>query len=75
MTYFSHMSAMLDDAKMRCVLYPFFRRALLNDFGSFALWISAKLHQSAHCSTAFPSSSVVVYPHMVVWLLKSPITM
>ena len=69
------MSAMLDDANMMYLLYPFFHLALLNDFVSFALWISVKLHESTHWSTAFPSSSVVVYPYVVLWLLKSPITM
>ena len=29
-------------------LYPFFHCSLLNDFGSFALWISVRLHESAH---------------------------
>ena len=64
------MLTMLDDAKMRYGLYSFFHLALLNDLGSFALWISVK---SAHCSTAFPPSSVVVYPHVVLWLLTLPI--
>ena len=71
---FSHMSAMLDDAKIMSGLYPFFHLALLIDFGSFALWICVKLHEFPHCSTAFPSLFVVAYPH-VVWLLKSTITM
>ena len=29
-----------------------------------------KSHESAHCSTASP----LLYPHEVLWLLKSPIT-
>ena len=54
LTNFSYMSEMLDDAKMRSGLYPSFHLALLNDFGSFALWISVKLYEFSHCSTAFP---------------------
>ena len=60
---------------MRSGLYPFFHIALLNDFGSFALGMSDNLFESAHCSTASPSLSVVVYLQRVLWLLKSPITM
>ena len=63
---------MFEDTKMRSELYPFFHIALLNDFGSFALWMSENLFGSAHCSTASPSLSVVVYPQRVLWLLKSP---
>ena len=37
MTDFSQMLAILDDARMRSGLYPFFRIVLLNDFTSFAL--------------------------------------
>ena len=74
-TDFSHMSEMLKDTKMRSGLYPFFHIALLNEFGSFASWMSDNLFESAHCSTASPSLSVVVYPQRVLWLLKSPITM
>ena len=44
------------------------------DIYIFALWINVRLHESAHCSTAFPLSSVVVYHHVVLWLLKPPIT-
>ena len=32
-----------------------------------------RVHESAHCSTSAPLSPVVVYPHLVMWLLKSPI--
>ena len=46
---------MFEDTKMRSGLYPFFHIALLNDFGSFALWMSDNLFESAHCSTASPS--------------------
>ena len=74
-TDFSHISKMFEDTKMKSGLYPFFHIALLNDFGSFALWMSDNLFESAHCSTASPSLSVVVYPQRVLWLLKSPITM
>ena len=49
---------MFEDTKMRFGLYPFFHVALLNDFGSFALWMSDNLFKSVHCSTAV----VVVYP-------------
>ena len=41
-------------------LYPFFHIALLNDFGSFALYMSDRLFDSAHSSTASPSLSVEV---------------
>ena len=71
----SHISEMFEDTKMRSGLYPFFHIALLNDFGSFALWMSDNLFEYAHCSTASPSLSVVVYPQRVLWLLKYPITM
>ena len=74
-TDFSHISEMFEDTKMRSGLYPFCHIALLNDFGSFALWMSDNLFESSHCSTASPSLSVVVYPQRVLWLLKSPITM
>ena len=74
-TDFSHISEMFEDTKMRSRLYPFFHIALLNDLGSFALWMSDNLFEPAHCSTASPSLSVVVYPQRVLWLLKSPITM
>ena len=73
-TDFSHISEMFEDTKMRSGLYPFFHIALLNYFGSFALWMSDNLFESAHCSTASPSLFVVVYPQSVLWLLKSPIT-
>ena len=65
MTDYSHMSAMLNDAKMMSGLYPFFHLALMND----------KLYESAQCSTAFPSSTMVVYLQVVLWRLKSQITM
>ena len=65
---------MFDDANMRSGLYPFFRIALLNDFGSFAMCMSHRLFDSAHSSIASPSLSVEVYPQSVLWLLKSPIT-
>ena len=65
-TDFSHISEMFEDTKMRSGLYPFYNIALLNDFGSFALWMSDNLFESAHCSTASPSLSVVVYPQRVL---------
>ena len=72
-TDFSHISEMFEDTKMRSGLYLFFHIALLNDFGSFALWMSDNLFEFAHCSTDSPSLSVVVYPQRVLWLLTSPI--
>ena len=42
MTYCSHRSDTLGDAKMRYGLYSFFPLSLLNDFGSFALRIGVK---------------------------------
>ena len=74
MTDFPHILAMLSDTKMRSGLFYLFHLALLNDFDIFALWINVRLHESAHCSTASPLTSVVVYPHVVLWMLKSPIT-
>ena len=71
----SHISEMFKDTKMRSGLYPFFHITLLNDFGSFALSMNDNLFESAHCSTASPSLSVVVYSQRLLWLLKSPITM
>ena len=52
-TYFSHISEKFEDTKMRSGLYPFFHIALLNDFGSFAVWMTDNLFESANCSTAF----------------------
>ena len=66
---------MFEETKMRSGLYPFFHIAQLNDVGSFVLWISDNLFESAQCSTASPLVSVMVYPQRVLWLLKSPITM
>ena len=57
---------MFEDENMRSGLYPFFHIALLNDFGSFSLYMSDKLLDSAHSSTASPSLSVEVYPQWVV---------
>ena len=67
-TNFSHISEMFEDTKIRSGLYPFFHIALLNDFDSFALWMSDNLFESAHCSIASPSLSFVVYPQSVLWL-------
>ena len=74
-TDFSHISEMFEDTKMRSGLYPFFHIALLNDFGSFALWMSDNQFESANCSIVSPSLSAVVYHQRVLWLLKSPIMM
>ena len=74
-TDLSDIFEMFEDTKMRSGLYPFFHIALLNDFGSFAMWMSDNLFESAQCSTASPSLSVAVYPQRVLWLMKSPITM
>ena len=74
MTDFPHMLAMLSNTKMRSRLLLLFHLALLNDLYSFVVCINVRLHRSVHCSTASPLSYVVVYPHVVLWLLKSPIT-
>ena len=74
-TDFSHISEMFNYTKMRSGLYPFLHIALLNDFGSLALWMSDNLFKSAHCSTAYPSLSDVLHPQRVLWLLKSSIAM
>ena len=65
----------VEDTKMKSGLYPFFHIALLNDFGSYALCMSERMFEIAHCSTDSPSLFVVVYPQRVLWPLKSPITM
>ena len=45
-----HMFAMLSDANMRYVVYPFFQLALLKDFGSLASWMSVRSVQPLlHC--------------------------
>ena len=62
----SHIFEMFDDANIRSGLYPFFHIALLNDFGSFALYMSERLFGSAHNYTASPSLSVEVYPQSVL---------
>ena len=71
LTLFSHMK--VSDTKIRsgCSL---FHLALLNDLDRFVLWINMRLHEYAHCSIAFLLASVVGYPYVVLWLLKSPIT-
>ena len=74
-TDYSHISEMFEDTKMRSGLYPVFHNALLNDFGSFALCMSDRLFESAHCPIDSPSLFVVVHLQSVLWLLKSPITM
>ena len=63
-TDFSHIAEMFEDTKMRSGLYPFFHVALLNDFASFALCMSDRLFESAHCSTYSPSLFVVVCPRV-----------
>ena len=55
-------------------LYHVFHLTLLNDFGSFASWMSDRLFDFSHSSTASPSIPVVEYPHNVLWQLKSSIT-
>ena len=62
----SDISEILEDRKMRSRLYPLFHIALLNDFGSFALCMSDRLFESAHCSTDSPSLFVVVYAQSVL---------
>ena len=53
-TEFTHMLSMLEDGKMRSGLKPFFHLSLLKDFGSFASWMSIRLFDSAHSTTATP---------------------
>ena len=65
-TDFSHISEIYEDTEMRSGLYPFFHIALFNDFGSFALCMSDRLFESAHCSTDSPSLFVVEYPQSVL---------
>ena len=71
----SHISEMFEDTKMMSGLYPFFHIALLNDFGSFALWMCDNLFESAHCSTASlpcllcgPSAATRVIPGILLCL-------
>lgn len=47
---------------------------LLKDFGCLASWVRLSWLLSAHASTASPSVLLLAYPHCVLWLLKSPIT-
>ena len=72
-TSFSHWWAILVDANDRSGLYPCIHLALLNDLGSVGWWMRVKLFASHHLSTRVPSSFVDLYPHSVLWLLKSPI--
>ena len=76
MTDFSHMLGMLDDAKMMYGLYPFFYFALLNDFSKV---LHCERVSSYMNPPTFPPHfhhhCVLVYPHVVLWLLKSLITM
>ena len=60
-TNFSHISEMLEDTKMRSGLYPFFHIALLNDFGSFALWMSDNLFHTVkyHYPTCCDTGSII----------------
>ena len=60
-TYFSHISQMFEDMKMRSGIYPFFHITLFNDFGSFALCMSNILFESTHFSVI-----IVVYPQHVL---------
>ena len=57
---------MFEDTKIISMLYPFLHIALLNDFGSFALCMSDRLFESAHCSTDTPTLFVVMYPQCTV---------
>ena len=60
--------------KERSWLYPRFQRLLLNEQGSFGSCIKFRWCASAHSSTRSPFSSVLLYPQVVLWLLKSPMT-
>ncbi len=66
--------AMLLLTKERSGLYPRFQRLLLNEQGSLGSCIKLKWWASDHSSTRSPFSSVLLYPHVVLWLLKSPMT-
>ena len=66
--------AMLLLTKERSGLYPRFQRLLLNEQGSFGSCIRLKWWASDHSSTRSPFSSVLLYPQVVLWLLKSPMT-
>ena len=63
MTDVPHMLAMLSDTKMRTG-YTSLPSCTVVD--SSALWINVILNEFAHCSTASPLWSVVVYPHVVL---------
>ena len=65
---------MLLMTKERSGLYPRFQRLLLNEQGSFGSCIKLRWCASAHSSTRSPFSSVLLYPQVVLWLLKSPMT-
>ena len=60
--------------KERSGLYPRFQRLLLNEQGSFGSCIKLRWFASAHSSTISPFSSVMLYPQVMLWLLKSPMT-
>ena len=64
--------AMLLLTKGRSGLYPRFQRLLLNEQGSFGSCIKLKWCASDHSSTISPFSFVLLYPRVVLWLLKSP---
>ena len=63
--------AMLLLTKERSGLYPRFQRLLLNEQGSC---IKLNWCASNHSSTRSPFSSVLLYPQVALWLLKSPMT-
>ena len=73
-TYLLPIDAMLLLTKERSGLYPRFQRLLLNEQGSFGSCIKLKWCASDHSSTRSPFSSVLLYPQVVLWLLKSPMT-
>ena len=66
--------AMLLLTKEGSGLYPRFQRLLLNEQRSLGSCIKLKWCASDHSSTRSPFSSVLLYPQVVLWLLKSPMT-
>ena len=67
-------NAMLLLTKEISGLYSRFQRLLLNEQGSFGSCIKLKWWASYYSSTRSPFSSLLLYPQVVLWLLKSPMT-
>ena len=55
-------------------LYPCFQWLLLNEQGSFGSCIKLTWWASGHSYSRSPFSSVLLYPQVVLWLLKPPLT-